>query len=367
MTLLKKYIGRVYLYKNRWKISVQKDGKRKTFYSSTPGNKGQKECAEKAVTWLLSPDKVPLDERTTVDTVYQKYLEEKELETTDTYNIRNRYKYHIKPIIGSIRISRLTRQDMKRVIYTAYTERGLSKKSLKNLRGDLSNFCSYLDDSDIRNDLSTRNIKIPQNAEKGTKRALPAKDIRKVFTCHTTIYCNEEHEDWLVNAYRFQIVTGFRPGELMGLEWGDIKENHIEIRRAINAKGKTTRGKNELARRDFPQTKHTRKIIEDQKKYRRNPHNPHERVFGDQGQISYRDRWGIFCKHNGIDYVTPYELRHTFASIYKEFIVGWVLDELMGHFHEGMTLGVYAHRMEGDMKAAPSLLEKYMDAILEDC
>lgn len=367
MTLLKKYISRVYFYKNRWKISVQKGGMRKTFYSSTPGKKGQKECAEKALNWMLTPKNSPIDERTTVDTVYQKYLKEKELETTDTYNIQNRYKNHIKPIIGSIRVSRLTRQDMKRVINIAFKEKNLSNKSLKNLRGDLSNFCNYLDDADIRTDLSTRNIKIPQNAVKGEKRALPAKDIRKVFQCHTTIYCNEEHEDWLVNAYRFQIATGLRPGELMGLEWGDIKEDYIEIRRAINAKGKTTHGKNEFAKRDFPQTKHTRKIIEDQKKYRRNLHNPHERVFGDQGQISYRDRWGIFCKHNEIDYVTPYELRHTFASIYKGFIVGWVLDELMGHFHEGMTLGVYAHRMEGDMREAPSLLEKYLDIILEDC
>ena len=48
-------------------------------------------------------------------------------------------------------------------------------------------------------------------------------------------------QDSLIYAYRFNVVTGMRTGELMGLEWGDIDDNYIHIRRAINAKGITTR------------------------------------------------------------------------------------------------------------------------------
>ena len=36
----------------RWQIKVQKDGARKTFYSSAPGRKGQREANEKADRWL---------------------------------------------------------------------------------------------------------------------------------------------------------------------------------------------------------------------------------------------------------------------------------------------------------------------------
>lgn len=52
--------------------------------------------------------------------------------------------------------------------------------------------------------------------------------------------------------------------------------------------------------------------------------------------------------YNGLQYVTPYELRHTFASNNK-LLETWILDEVMGHAHEGMSLGVYAHACEGDM------------------
>ena len=364
MTLTQELFGRVYQYNDRWKISLQKDGKRKTFYSSTPGQKGRRECAAKAAAWLVSPETATLDSRTTVDAIFQKYLQDKELETTDVYNIRNRYKNHVKPVIGSIRLSRLTPQDLKRVITNAHSKAGLSKKSLLNLRGDLSGFCAYLDNADIRHDLTTKNIKIPKNAKKSEKHPLALEDIKKVFSCSTTMFRREEAEDWLVNAYRFQIVTGLRPGELMGLEWGDIKDDHIESRRAINAKGITTTGKNEFAERNFPQTRYTRQLLKAQARYRRNQHNSHERVFGDQGQISYRDRWGIFCKHNGIGYVTPYELRHTFASIYKDKLPVWILDELMGHIHEGVSLGIYAHALGGEMLDVPAILDKALDNIL---
>ena len=101
----------------------------------------------------------------------------------------------------------------------------------------------------------------------------------------------------------------------MGLEWGDIDNDYIHIRRAINAKGITTNGKNEFAARDFPQTRYTRMLLESQQVYRVTPLDPHERVFGSTGQLCYRKRWGIYCRYNGIPYITPYELRHTFSSI----------------------------------------------------
>ena len=99
-------------------------------------------------------------------------------------------------------------------------------------------------------------------------------------------------QDSLIYAYRFQVVTGLRPGELMGLEWGDIDNDYIHIRRAINAKGITTNGKNEFAARDFPQTRYTRMLLESQQVYRVTPLDPHERVFGSTGQLCYRKTLG---------------------------------------------------------------------------
>ena len=37
----------------RWQINVQKDGQRKSFYSSKPGRTGQREANAKAVSWSM--------------------------------------------------------------------------------------------------------------------------------------------------------------------------------------------------------------------------------------------------------------------------------------------------------------------------
>lgn len=147
------------------------------------------------------------------------------------------------------------------------------------------------------------------------------------------------------------MLYGLRPGELIGLQWNDVDEENetITIRRSINAKGMQTDGKNDFAQRVLPLSKLAKQLLEAQnREYRTDPKDPTERIFGDYGSICYRKRWGIYCMYNGLQYVTPYELRHTFASNNK-LLETWILDEVMGHAHEGMSLGVYAHACEGDM------------------
>lgn len=137
-TMQSKLVSRtIWLEKKKiWKINIQKNGIRKSFYSSTPGDKGRKICAQNAASWLSGSCPFAVSDHTTVETVFERYLKDKELETTNIYTIRNRYNNHIKPIIGKIPVMLLTKQDLKRVIYTAYRKCDLSQKSLKNIRGD---------------------------------------------------------------------------------------------------------------------------------------------------------------------------------------------------------------------------------------
>lgn len=370
----KKYYNRVLCYEGRWKITVQRKGVRKTFYSSTPGDKGRKECALAVLDWLA--DGAPANysvraerynKNPTVAVVFQDFLQDKKLETADIYNIENRYKNHIRPLIGGIKILNLTVQDMKRVILVAHKEKKLSRKTLMNLRGDLSSFCTYLADANIRQDLSTTRIKIPRDAPASVKTPLSTMGFYRLFTQDKTLYNNTETEDYYIYAYRFQLLYGLRPGELMGLEWGDVdmKNGFVTINRAINAKGQLTTGKNDFSHRVLPLTLLAKELLQKQAQhYRENPRNKHERIFGDFGQICYRSRWKIYCEHNGIPYITPYELRHTFASVNK-LLPLWILDVLMGHTHEGISLGTYAHALEGDMKNVAEQLDQNLLAQVE--
>lgn len=69
--------------KHVWKINLQKNGVRKSFYSSVPGDKGRKICAQNATSWLSGACPFSVSERTTVDTVFERYLQDKALETTN--------------------------------------------------------------------------------------------------------------------------------------------------------------------------------------------------------------------------------------------------------------------------------------------
>lgn len=107
-------------------------------------------------------------------------------------------------------------------------------------------------------------LKFPQTPKKVKKQALDVSSLNILFTESQVPYNGTICQDSLIYAYRFQVVTGLRPGELMGLEWGDIDNDYIHIRRAINAKGITTNGKNEFAARDFPRSRYTRMLLESQ-------------------------------------------------------------------------------------------------------
>lgn len=337
-----------------YRLDIQVAKTRKTFYSARNGDSGRRECAQKALCWLEGRS-CTSNIHWSTDYVFSLFFDDKQHETTDIYNLKNYYKNHIAPLIGTIPIIRLTRQDLKRVILIAYSK-DLSEKTLKNIRGVLSSFCLFLYDSDIRYDLSTKNIKIPRSARKSVKNVLSPEGIYIVFSHDYMLYNNKETPDDLVNAYRLAIACGLRPGEILGLQWGDITNDGIHIQRAINAKGHCTNGKNSNANRVIPHTKYTRGIFAAQEQFRRTS-CPTERVFGDYAEPTLCARWKRYCSYNGIPYITPYELRHTFASIYKRHLPKWVYDELIGHAHSGLD-GVYMHPMADDMDDVPDILEK---------
>ena len=71
---------------------------------------------------------------------------------------------------------------------------------------------------------------------------------KKIYT--STCYCKEVQEIY-INAYRFQVVTGLRPGEVFGLKWSDIKKRVLHLSRSINCLDEVTSGKNENAQRNI--------------------------------------------------------------------------------------------------------------------
>ena len=202
-------------------------------------------------------------------------------------------------------------------------------------------------------------LTIPKGARKQEKHILQPNDLVKLFASEETVYRGAAVPDPLIHAYRFQVLTGLRSGELLGLEWRDISDGKVFIKRSINRDNEVTKGKNENAARCFVISESAKRELEAQREI-----NMFGRVFGLLTQDTYRCRWKAYCKHQGITPTTPYELRHTFVSIAKTPPEGSV-KALVGHSRNMDTFSTYGHMVTGEMEQTTYKIEGIFEDILQ--
>lgn len=323
-----------------WRIDVQQDGKRKSFYSSTPGRTGQREANAKADAWLEEGIN-PRGAR--VEALYKDWfaVQQQTTSTGNCQNIESRWRVWILPRIGRKRITSLTEQDLQGIVNQAYAA-GLSKKTLQTLCADLRAFCKYCRACKVTT-FHPEGLHVPAGARYKGKKVLQPADLVKLFNSDFTTWRGRRVRDEYINAYRFQVVTGLRPGELLGLRWADIQGGTVTIRRAVNVQGEETQGKNQNAVRSFALSDMARRVLSDQRQIS----GGHESVFCIQREKTYYSRWKAYCAANGITDCSLYELRHTFVSVVKTLPAGEV-KQLVGHSQDMDTFGVYGHALTGD-------------------
>jgi len=179
------------------------------------------------------------------------------------------------------------------------------------------------------------------------------------FVEQKTTLRNKEVFDRFIYAYRFQVATGLRPGELMGLMHNDIQGNTLTVRRSINVYNETTRGKNINAKRQFVLTPIAMEALDAQKTL----DNESNYVFGEMCLSTYEKRWGKYCEHNRIPHTTLYELRHTFVSVGKD--LRNKLKSVIGHYEDMDTFGTYGHEVQGEMESVADELQELFKRILD--
>lgn len=340
---------------SRWQINVQKDGKRRSFYSSTHGRAGQREANSKADAWL---DDGVDSRRMRVEAAYDEYIN-RQKETTSRGHCEQYEsfgKVWIKPIIGHIKLEKLNEDDMQLVIDKAY-KAGKAHKTLCGIRTAMVSFMKYCRRRKLTV-LCPEGLTIPRGAKKSEKVILQPNDIIKLFSSDEGTFNRHPVTEPLIHAFRFQVLTGLRPGELLGLEWSDIRGRDVSLKRSYNRYGETTTGKNDNAIRTFTMTESAYKELQAQRQI-----NPFGRVFGDITQCAYKCAWNRYSAHNGLTKTTPYELRHTFVSIAKALPEGEI-KSLVGHSRSMDTFGVYSHELAGERAQTAAALQAVFNDIL---
>lgn len=326
---------------SRWQIKVQKDGIRKTFYSSKPGRTGQREANAKADKWL-DDGITPSGER--VKAVYEAFQNESKgtLSTTEYKHIDTVGRIWVFPYIGTKKVTDLTDGDIQKILDKA-ASLGRSKKTIQDINGIINKFLKWC----RRNKKTTYrpdDVHIPASARLKGKTVLQPNDLNILMTVDTTLYKGKRIKDEYIHAYRFQVLTGLRPGELRGLRVEDVTGDMALIKRSINVFGEETRGKNENAVRGFVMSELALQELNAQL-----AEYPGKSgfIFELPSPTAYRERWQKYCESNSMTKTTPYELRYTFVSVAKTLPEGEI-KQLVGHSQSMDTFGIYGHALQGE-------------------
>lgn len=350
--------------KQQWRLDVQANSQRKSFYSSTPGRKGKIEAERKADAWLDGggSDDPRLDE------LWHQFLQEIS-KTTGSGNHRNMEqigRLYLLPKLKLKRISSITLQNWQNCITAAY-QNGLSKKTCQNIRGAITALYNYARKNRINME-RPEFLTIPRDAPVGKRNILQPDQLRQLFEVDWIEKYGRKETCWLIHAWRFDVLTGLRRGELSGLEESDIDGDILHINRAVNAQSEITRGKNENANRFLALSPLMKKVLADQKAMLRQHGVISPYLFPDeQGNRINPDhiykRWVPYRKQHGIQ-SSIHELRHTMISIVSVEVPDPLLKQMVGH-GPGEITNQYRHVVNGDAEKAALMVDSVFQRILQ--
>lgn len=338
-----------------WVIQGQKNGIRKTFYSSASGQKGKREVLDKYDDWVEFGGV----QKITVAKCVELYLKdiESRLGKRDSYREAEIYtRLYVLPTLANAKMNNLSLRDWQSVINDARPVsdrvKSLSHKTLSHLRAvivGLHKFAykNYYCD-DWRGDLY-----IPQGHKKNERQVLQPDQIKRLF---------EPSDLWFHSAFLVMLLCGLRPSECLGLQVGDIGDGVLYIRRGINDNGEITTGKNKNARRVVPLPALAEEIIQSTISRNVKANFGTDWIFpngfgGQPCQDTVRKQWNKLKAERNLS-GTPYSLRHTFISIVSSqtHLAEGTIKELVGHSDTFDSFGVYKHRIDNEIENAGKVI-----------
>lgn len=350
-----------------WKLNVQKDRIRKSFYSGTPGKKGSAECLQKAQKWLdsgLDGDPVLADAWKDWTAYKAKHVSKSALVNINGFC--NKWMAG-KPIMKK-RLSKIISMDWQDIIDTCGET--LSKVTCGMYANIINEFNRFCKDKHWLAEVPT--VTASQGKAKKKQEILQPDGINVLFSNPTTKHYNKVVEEWYIHMFRFAVVTGMRRGELTGLQWEDITDGAIIINRSINKYGETTDGKTENAQRAVPLPPSAKEIIEEQREMLKRKGVVSPYIFPDETGVhadpaDVSNSWRRYLKAHKLDEsVTLHNLRRTMISMHKiDDMPLELLKQVVGHSATMDTFGVYGRQMDGEIKAAAGYMENAIQGVLK--
>ncbi len=347
--------------------------------------KSKKELREKVENWCSKAESGHIEIEMTLERWFKIWMR---TVVADTVKIRTKetyehvLTYYVLPKFGALKLKNITAQAFQEFLnelnqrLSASTVAKIRRYSIMCL--DAAVRYSYLATNQLRN---TR----PPRLQKHEIRVLTLEELNKILEiAKAGHYQTEQRDDdgaeYLRECYYALLIvaidTGMRKGELLGLRWDDVKDDHILVRNALV----TARTKIAL---DAPKTAHSaRKIIlgkrtcEALKKWRKYQNEYFEKYFGiceNELNLVFTNSFGKFVSSTNfskrcwkpilakaeLENVRFHDLRHSHASqLLAAGVPPQVVSERLGHGDLSVTLRVYAHLLPNLQEAAKSKIDK---------
>lgn len=352
--------------RERWQINVQRDGKRKTFTSSTPGRRGKREAEAKADDWLDAgqPDDLSF---ASAWAIYLDHVK-RTTGTSNYHDIESIGRIWLLPALHNVRLSKIHLSHLQSII-TACGEAGRSKRTCKNVRDKISCFFNFAADQGWEYTVKPSRTKLPTQAKAATRTVLHMDALKALFSDATVTRHGHQDESFYIHAYRFLVLTGYRRGELCGFRAEDYDDPVLTVNRSINHFREVTQGKNDNARRTNVLSKRARDVLADQRKMLMSKGIISPWLFpSTDGDVlnpsTLTNHWlRVYAPQHGIK-CSLHELRHTFVSIVKLEMPEALLKDVIGHSASMDTTGVYGHEIDGEKQRAADIIDSIFDRML---
>jgi integrase len=280
---------------------------------------------------------------------------------------------HIIAGLGKAKLARLT---------VTQVERCLDDLAAEGMASDTINRCRALLRLAIRR--AERDGKIGRNVAaladppSGTRRKSRAMTVDQV----NTLLAAKLNTFWR-GYITVGLTCGLRPGELLGLRWGDVDFDGgvIRVRKCLKALPDPKTGKRRLVLEDLKteQSRRTmlmprlaaaalRELRKDQARWKLKVGAAYD--VRDMGLV-FTDRAGaprwpqdvtryfkLICKRAGIGNWIPRELRHTFVSVLSDSGVDIEhIADAVGHVNSTITKTVYRHQIADKVTVAATAMD----------
>jgi len=272
---------------------------------------------------------------------------------------KGRVERHIKPLLGSIAVGAVTRDDIERLLHdvaegrTAGKTKTMKKRGLARVTGGRTAATRVVGLLGAIFTYAVRCRMRPDNPVRGVERFADGKRERRLSDVEyaalgAALRQGEVESFWpaAIGAARFLALTGWRSGEALGLRWSEVD---LVRRTATLADTKTGRSIRPLAHAACDVLKTL-------------PHSGNDRVFpasrgGAETILHFKKFWPRIAKLGKLPpQITPHVLRHSLTSLAAD--LGYsepTIAALVGHQGRSIT-SRYVHSADAVLLAAADVV-----------